>query len=95
MVKTGDENFGGLKTEGLAMIYRTFAERVQDWQMDSDERPFRHIKAWYNLVGFAAWDFGSAWASGPDDLTKGRHKLPANTDCIGVDVNEIETETVT
>ena len=37
-------------------------------------------------MGFAAWDFGSPWASGPDDVAKGRHKLPANTQCIGVDV---------
>lgn len=86
LVKTGDENFCRLKTEGLATVYRTFAQRVQDRQMDGGERPFRHIKAWYNLVGFAAWDFGSCSTSGPDDLAKGRYKLPANTDCIGVDV---------
>ena len=86
MVKTGDEDFCRLQTEGLGTIYRTFAERVRDWQIDDGQRPFRHIKAWYNLVGFAAWDFGSCWASGPEDLTKGRSKLPANTDCIGVDV---------
>ena len=86
MVKTGDENFCSLKTQGLETIYRTFGKRVQDWQVNGGERPFRHIKAWYNLVGWAAWDYGSCWASGPDDLAKGRHKLPANTECIGVDV---------
>jgi hypothetical protein len=86
MVKTGDENFHSLKTEGLATIYCTFAQRVQHRQMDGGAQPFRHIKAWYNLVGYAAWDFGSGWASGPEDLAQGRHKLPTNTDCIGVDV---------
>ena len=86
MVKTGDEGFCALKTEGLETIYRTFEERIQTWRPDGGERPFRHIKAWYNLVGWAAWDYGSCWASGADDLANGRHKLPSNTQCIGVDV---------
>ncbi len=85
MVKTGDENFGGLGTEGLATICRKFEERISSRTTDNGEQPFSHIKSWYNMVGWAGWDFGSALASGPDDLAKGRHKLPANIEFIGVD----------
>jgi hypothetical protein len=37
------------------------------------------------MVAWAAWNYGSCWASGPDDLKQGREKLPANTEFIGVD----------
>ncbi len=84
MVKSGDENFHGLGTKGLETIYRTFQERVQDREMDG-ERPFAHIKSWYNMVGWAAWDYNGGWASSERDFERGRQKLPSNTQCIGVD----------
>jgi len=85
MVKAGDENFGGLGTRGLETIYSTFHERVKNRSMD-EEKPFTHIKAWYNMVGWAAWNYGSSWASSAKDMEHGRQSLPANTECIGVDV---------
>jgi hypothetical protein len=85
MVKAGDENFCTLGTSGLETIYGTFRQRIQQRRMQTGERPFRHIKAWYNMVAWPAWNYGSCWASGPDDLKQGRHKLPANTEFIGVD----------
>jgi len=85
MVKTGDENFCSLRTKGLEAIYRTFKQRIQARVIDG-QRLFSHIKAWYNLVGWPAWNFGSCWASCQNDFTKhGRSKLPANTEFIGVD----------
>jgi len=84
MVKAGDENFGRLGTKGLETIYSTFRERVKNRSIDG-EKPFTHIKAWYNMVGWAAWNYGSSWASSPRDVEDGRQKLPANTECIGVD----------
>lgn len=85
MVKTGDENFCDLGAEGLASIYRTFKQQIQDRKTPDGERPFKHIKAWYNMVAWGAWDYGSCWASGSDDLAHDRQKLPANTEFIGVD----------
>ncbi len=85
IVKAGDENFCSLRTKGLEAIYSTFKRRIQARVMDG-QRPFSHIKAWYNLVGWPAWNFGSCWASCQNDFTKhGRSKLPANTEFIGVD----------
>jgi hypothetical protein len=84
MVKAGDENFGGLGTKGLETIYSTFHEQVKNRSING-EKPFTHIKAWYNMVGWAAWNYGSSWASSARDLENGRQKLPANTECIGVD----------
>jgi hypothetical protein len=86
MVKTGDENFCSLKTKGLETIYAEFNRRIKDRIMDDGSRPFRHIRPWYNMVAWAAWDYGSCYATGPDDVTEhGRHKLPSNTEFIGVD----------
>ncbi len=85
MVKAGDENFGGLGTKGLETIYGTFHKRIQNRVMDG-EKPFTHIKAWYNMVGWPAWNYGSSWASSARDVREhGRQKLPSNTECIGVD----------
>lgn len=85
MVKTGDEDFSALGTKGLETIYNTFHENIQARVMDG-KKPFSHIKAWYNLVGWAAWDYGSGWASSAKDVNEhGRQKLPSNTECIGVD----------
>ncbi|MBN1126735.1 MAG: hypothetical protein JXA82_17150 [Sedimentisphaerales bacterium] len=84
MVKAGDENFCSLRTEGLETIYRTFHQRIQDRTIDG-QKPFSHIKSWYNLLGWAAWT-SSCWASSEKDITEHRRsKLPANTECIGVD----------
>lgn len=85
MVKAGDEGFAALRTNGLGEVYRTFRKRVSERVVDG-ARPFAHIRAWYNLVGWAAWDYGSSWASSARDETEhGRSRLPANTECIGVD----------
>ncbi|HEV58211.1 MAG TPA: hypothetical protein ENN87_12080 [Phycisphaerales bacterium] len=84
MVKMGDEGFCSLGTEGLHACYETFQQRIQDRMMDG-QRPFAHIKAWYNLLGWAKWT-GSCWASSEEDvLLHRRQKLPANTEFIGVD----------
>lgn len=86
MVKAGDENFGGLGTDGLGEIYQAFEDNIQN-QVRDGEKPFSHIKCWYNMVGWAGWNYGSSWASSQEDIDKhGRQKLPANTEFIGVDV---------
>ncbi|UCG48572.1 MAG: hypothetical protein JSU94_02115, partial [Phycisphaerales bacterium] len=86
MVKTGDENFCGLKTSGLERIYAEFNTRIKDRVMGDGSRPWRHIRPWYNMVAWAGWDYGSCYATGPNDVTRhGRHKLPSNTEFIGVD----------
>jgi len=94
MVKTGDENFGALGTTGLETIYGRFHQRVQERVVDG-ARPFAHIRAWYNLVGWAAWNYGSSWASSArDEREHGRQRLPANTQCIGVDTYDYWWKTI-
>ena len=84
MVKMGDEGFCSLGTKGLEASYATFKQRIQDRVMDG-EKPFAHIKAWYNLLGWAKWT-GSCWAGSEEDVTMHqRQKLPSNTEFIGVD----------
>jgi hypothetical protein len=86
MVKAGDEYFCTLGTKGLETIYQEFRERIQNRSMENGEKPFRHIKSWYNLVGWAAWNYGSCYATGETDVKEHkRQKLPSNTECIGVD----------
>ncbi len=86
MVKAGDENFGSLGTAGLGRIYDEFTGRVQNRTVDG-RQPFRHIKCWYNMVGWAGWNYGSSWAGGPNDVSgHKRQPLPANIEFIGVDV---------
>jgi len=84
--KCGDEGLGGLGTRGLEQVYGDFDRLVRLWERDG-EKPFRHIKAWYNLIGYAALDYNGPYAASREDVERhGRHRLPSNTRCIGVDV---------
>jgi hypothetical protein len=84
--KCGDEGEAGLGTEGLARVYREFDQQVRLLELDG-ERPFAHIKAWYNMIGYAALDYNGAYAASQADVDlHGRMELPANTQAIGVDV---------
>ncbi len=84
--KCGDEGESGLRTEGLRRVYDDFDREVRMLKMGG-EQPFRHIKAWYNMIGYAALDFDGAYAASREDVDRfGRMKLPQNTQCIGVDV---------
>ncbi|MDP2897803.1 MAG: hypothetical protein Q8Q12_14800 [bacterium] len=84
--KCGDEGEAGLGTAGLEKVYAEFDRVIRLREMDG-QQPFRHIKAWYNMIGYAALDYNGAYAASQEDVDKhGRVKLPANTQCIGVDV---------
>ena len=80
-VNIGDEGLAGLKTEGLAEINDAFRNAVQN-RLLNGERPFAHIKTWYNEIHYNLGSF----AANEEDLAKGRHKWPANSQFIGVDV---------
>ncbi len=85
MVKMGDEDFCSLRTAGLEEMCRVFRERVQQRSM-GDEKPFTHIKSWYNEIAWAGWDYGSCWASNEKDQREfGRSPLPAHLEFFGVD----------
>ncbi len=81
LVKIGDEEFPALKTEGLAAMQCIFDEKIKNRRIDG-QRPFAHIKSWYNEVhcGF------KSFAIDQQDVDQGRSKLPANIDFFGVDV---------
>lgn len=84
--KMGDEGECGLKTEGLRKYFDDFDRDIRFRKMDG-EQPFRHIKSWYNMFGFAAFDYRTCLAAEKEDVEK--HKrfiLPSNTQAIGVDV---------
>ncbi|MBN1417752.1 MAG: hypothetical protein JXP34_03195 [Planctomycetes bacterium] len=84
--KTGDEELCGLGTAGLARVYASFDARIRLQERDG-ERPFGHIKPWYNLIGYAALDYDGCYAASQEDVDRhGRRALPANTRIIGVDV---------
>lgn len=84
--KCGDEGEAGLGTTGLKKVYAEFDRAVRLRKMDG-QQPFRHIKAWYNMIGYAALNYNGAYAATQEDVDKhGRMKLPPNTQCIGVDV---------
>jgi len=84
--KLGDEGLSGLGTRGLAKVYADFDQRVRYWERDG-QKPFGHIRGWYNLIGYAALDFNGAYAANQDDVNKHRkNKLPANMGIIGVDL---------
>ncbi|MBN1854787.1 MAG: hypothetical protein JW829_18790 [Pirellulales bacterium] len=84
--KCGDEEESGLGTAGLREVYAQF-DRVIRFREADGQRPFRHIKAWYNMIGYAALDYNGAYAASRQDIDKhGRIMLPENTQCIGVDV---------
>lgn len=84
--KCGDEGLSGLGTDGLREVYGAFDRLVRGATRDG-QRPFRHIKPWYNLIGYAAIDYHGSYASSREDVEQHRrHALPANTAAIGVDV---------
>jgi hypothetical protein len=84
--KCGDEGEAGLGTEGLRRVYGEFDRAVRLREMDG-EQPFRHIKAWYNMIGYAALDYNGGYAASQEDVDiHKRVKLPSNTQAIGVDV---------
>jgi hypothetical protein len=84
--KGGDEGECGLGTEGLDRLFADFDREIRLREVDG-ERPFRHIKCWYNMLGYAALDYDGCYASSQEDVEKhGRVRLPANAQCIGVDV---------
>jgi len=85
-VKLGDEGFCGLGTEGLYNVYDEFNKNIRHWSRDG-RAPFTHIRGWYNLIGYAALNYNGCYASSQADVdSHGRHKLPSNTQAIGVDV---------
>jgi hypothetical protein len=84
--KCGDEGESGLGTEGLRRVYDDFDRIIRLREVDG-EQPFRHIKAWYNMIGYAALDFNGGYAATREDAEEhGRVILPENTQAIGVDV---------
>ncbi len=85
-VKLGDEGFSGLGTDGLYDVYNQFNKNIRYQQRDS-ETPFSHIRGWYNLIAYAALNYNGCYAASQADIDQHRrHKLPSNTQAIGVDV---------
>jgi len=85
-VKCGDEGEAGLGTKGLEQLFAEF-DRVIRLRRFDGRQPFRHIRAWYNMIGYAALDYNGGYAATQQDVDRhGRVRLPANTQCIGVDV---------
>lgn len=85
-VKLGDEGLCGLGTKGLEDVYSDFNRNVRYWDRDG-QRPFTHIRGWYNLISYAALNYNGCYAATQEGVDKyRRHKLPANTQVIGVDV---------
>ncbi len=83
--KCGDEGESGLGTEGLRRVYADFDRLVRLRVLDG-EQPFRHIKAWYNMISYSALDFNGAYAASQEDVDNHKRiRLPENTQCIGVD----------
>jgi hypothetical protein len=84
--KCGDEGESGLKTRGMQEVFAVFDREIRLREMNG-ARPFQHIKAWYNMIGYAALNYDGGYAASQEDVDQhGRVKLPANTQCIGVDV---------
>jgi hypothetical protein len=84
--KLGDEGECSLKTEGMQRMFSDFNERIRLREIGG-QQPFRHIKSWYNMFGFAAFNYHTCLATCKEDVEE--HKrfiLPPNTMAIGVDV---------
>ncbi len=82
----GDEGECGLKTVGMEKLFAEFDRNIRLREMDG-ERPFSHIKGWYNMLGYAALDYNGCYAASQEDADKHKRvKLPPNTQAIGVDV---------
>ena len=84
--KCGDEGESGLGTAGLREVYADF-DRIIRLRTVDGQQPFRHIKAWYNMIGYAGLNYDGGYAATQEDVDKHRRvKLPSNVQCIGVDV---------
>lgn len=79
-IKLGDEGLHIFKTEGVEEMHRLFREKVQGRVIDG-QRPFRHIKSWYNDMHYGAGTF----AATEEDVAQKRPKWPANCEFVGVD----------
>jgi len=85
-VKLGDEGLCSLGTKGLEQVYADFNKYVRYWKRDG-RTPFAHIRGWYNMISYAALDYNGCYAASQQDIDRHhRHKLPANTQAIGVDL---------
>ncbi len=85
MVSMGDENLQGIKTDGMTELFNRFDREIRDRLFDG-QRPFRHIKTWYNEMQYGL----GCYAANEDELNKnkpraGRQMWPANSEFIGVD----------
>jgi hypothetical protein len=84
--KLGDEGECGLGTAGLERVYGDYDRLIRLRTLDG-EQPFRHIRGWYNMLGYAALNYNGCYAASPTDVDRHRRvKLPPNTQAIGVDV---------
>ncbi|MBN2506280.1 MAG: hypothetical protein JXQ71_06260 [Verrucomicrobia bacterium] len=84
--KLGDEGECGLATAGLQRVYDDYNRQIRLRRLDG-EQPFRHIKGWYNMLGYAALNYDGCYAASRADIDQHhRVKLPPNTQAIGVDV---------
>ena len=84
--KCGDEGESGLGTAGLERIHEDFHRIIRLAEKDG-ERPFRHIKPWYNMIGYAALGYDGGYAASREDVEEHRRvRLPSNLGAIGVDV---------
>ncbi len=81
----GDEGECGLGTKGLEKVYAVFDRHIRLREMNG-ETPFRHIKAWYNMLAYPAIDYKGCYAATQEDVDRHKRvKLPSNTQAIGVD----------
>ncbi len=85
MVSMGDENLQGLKTRGMTELFDRFKREVRD-RLLNGERPFAHIKTWYNEMHYGM----GTYAANEEELNKdnpdrGPQRWPANSEFIGVD----------
>ncbi len=85
MADTGDEGLTILKTHGLYALNERVREEIKERKMGR-ERPFRHIKTWYNEMHYGM----GTYAANKEDLNKkdpnkGPQKWPSNSEFIGVD----------
>jgi hypothetical protein len=84
-VSLGDEGECGLGTHGLEKLFADFDRNVRLREMDG-QRPFSHIKGWYNMLSYAALDYNGCYAASQTDMDEHKRvKLPPNTQAIGVD----------
>lgn len=82
----GDEEECSLRTEGLQRLFADFDRAIRLREKDG-LRPFSHIKAWFNMLGYAALNYDGCYAASQADVDQHRRvKLPSNTQAIGVDV---------